>query len=100
MRRVANTRKLQNAIKKSSLNVLPLYLSVLTTRLDPCVLLVAIKYMQLSIEMLRESGRTHPAANQQKQLAEILEVDLMDIKGAMQAYITAGTWYEEESSPA
>lgn len=62
--------------------------------------LVAIKYMQLSIEMLREAGRTHPAANQQKALAEILEVDLMDIKGAMQAYITAGTWYEEESSPA
>lgn len=56
--------------------------------------------MRLSIEMLREAGRTHPAANQQKALAEILEVHLMDLQGAMQAYITAGSWYEEESSPA
>ena len=60
--------------------------------------LVAVKYMKLSIEELTGKGRFHAAANQQKSLAEIYESDLMDNEAAMNAYILAGDWYATEDS--
>ncbi|KAJ3307162.1 vesicular-fusion protein S17 [Kappamyces sp. JEL0829] len=45
-------------------------------------------------------GRFSTAANNQKQIAEIYEQDIGDMKAAMDAYETAAEWYSGEDSNA
>jgi alpha-soluble NSF attachment protein len=45
-------------------------------------------------------GRFSSAASNQKQVAEIYEIDLGDFKAAMDAYETAAEWYAGEDSNA
>ncbi|KAJ1930230.1 vesicular-fusion protein S17 [Tieghemiomyces parasiticus] len=60
----------------------------------------AIKALRKAIEVLTDSGRFYPAANHQKEIAQIYETELMDIKGAMVAYEAAADLYSGEESTA
>jgi hypothetical protein len=42
-----------------------------------------------AVDLLKESGRFHPAAGYQKQIAEVYETDLVDLEKAMNAYEAA-----------
>lgn len=49
----------------------------------------ALKMLVQAVDMLKESGRFHPAAGYQKQIAEVYETDLVDLEKAMNAYEAA-----------
>ncbi|KAL3894362.1 MAG: hypothetical protein SGCHY_005320 [Lobulomycetales sp.] len=53
-----------------------------------------------AILLLTERGRFQTAANNEKQLAEICEMELEDYPRAVQAYETAAEWYRGEDSNA
>ncbi|KAI3635482.1 hypothetical protein MIR68_006120 [Amoeboaphelidium protococcarum] len=58
----------------------------------------AIKSLTRAVEMLKERGRFHPAANYMKQIGEIYESDIVDPKLAMQYYEEAADLYSGEDS--
>lgn len=58
----------------------------------------AVKVMIRATEMLKEKGRFHPAANNLKQIAEIYESDLGDIKQALKYYEEAADLFSGEDS--
>ena len=46
--------------------------------------------------MLTQRGRFHAAANHQKDVAQIYETDIQDLKEAYEAYNLAAEWYSNE----
>lgn len=67
----------------------------------------AIAALQLAVTILTEKGiacltkgRFSTAANNQKQIAEIYEQDIGDLKQSMEAYEQAAEWYAGEDSNA
>jgi alpha-soluble NSF attachment protein len=53
-----------------------------------------------AVQILSEKGRFQSAANNQKIIAEMYEVDLEDFEKAMHAYEQAADWYLGEDSNA
>ncbi|KAI9022521.1 soluble NSF attachment protein [Hyaloraphidium curvatum] len=60
----------------------------------------AVKALQQAVDIYTDRGRFHPAATQQKAIAEIYETDLTDLENAMIAYQKAADWYSSEDSKA
>ncbi|KAG0228303.1 hypothetical protein BGW42_002295 [Actinomortierella wolfii] len=60
----------------------------------------AIAALRQAIQILTEKGRFQSAAKYQSEIAEIYEVELIDLDKAMQAYEVAADWYAGEESTA
>ena len=52
-----------------------------------------MKVLLQAVDMLKESGRFHPAAGYQKQIAEVYETDMVDLEKAVLAYEAAYAIY-------
>jgi alpha-soluble NSF attachment protein len=60
----------------------------------------AVHALEQAVTILTERGRFQSAASNQKQIAEIYETDIGDIRKAMEAYDKAAEWYTTEDSHA
>ncbi|KAJ1988344.1 vesicular-fusion protein S17 [Dimargaris cristalligena] len=60
----------------------------------------AIQTLRKAVEVLNAGGRFYPAANHQKDIAQLYETELLDPRAAMDAYEAAAELYSGEESVA
>jgi alpha-soluble NSF attachment protein len=60
----------------------------------------AARCLQMAIQHYTSKGNFRRAATQQQNLAEIYEVEIGDIRKALQAYGTAAEWFESDHAEA
>jgi alpha-soluble NSF attachment protein len=56
--------------------------------------------LKLAVGILTANGRFTTAATNQKQIAEIYEIEVQDLAASMEAYEQAAEWYSGEDSNA